>query len=172
MKKLLIMGMAAVAMAAAADEKIMDIRPDAELAKGAPTGVDWHSKNGKALAEAVKPEVLAAIAKDAAKADALCAAVKPAYFTDPLKAHQIGAVTQYVMLPANVGCKCRKTWAAALIKAGKAATDDYVRTFFLDQLRWCGCDKCIPAVREIAAKGGAQLKETGELVARELKGKK
>lgn len=171
MKKIVLIGLVLAAGALfAKDAEILDIRPSAESMKGAPTSVTWQHQNKAALNAAVQPTALKAIVSDAAKADALCAAVQPAYYTQPLKAFQLAAATQYVMTP-GVDAKYRKLWACALVKAGKKATDASVKQFFMDQLRWCACEKCIPAVYEIA---GAEknLKDFADMIARELKGKK
>lgn len=174
MKKNLILALSLVPLSlVAADEKILDIRPDAAKGQDAPTAVEWQEKNAQALAAAVTPQALAAIVADAAKADALCAAVKPNYATDALKAHQLAAVTQYVMRPgAAAGCAAeRRLWVGALVKAARASADVSVRQFFLDQMRWCACEKCIPTVYEIAGTD-AKLKPFADLIARELKGRK
>lgn len=168
MKKMLFALMALVAAATfAKDAEILDIRPSEEAVKGAPMAVDWQAQHKAALAAAVAPEVLKAIVGDAQKADALCAAVQPAYYTDPLKAFQLAAATQYVMTP-GADAQARTVWVAALVKAGKAATDVSVKQFFMDQLRWCGCAKTIAAVREIAG-SEANLVAFADLIARELK---
>ena len=87
--------------------------------------------------------------------EALLARVKGAYESDPLDLTVIGAVSQYVMeavigradgcqkrcsTPGAAPCQ-RKIWNMALINAIKKSKDEYVQTFMLDQLRWCGC-KC------------------------------
>lgn len=160
----------AACVAFAKDAEIMDIRPSAEAVKGAPTSETWQKANKAALDAAVKPEVLKAIVTDAAKADALCAAVQPAYYTQPLKAYQLAAATQFVMAPGAAPAQ-RRLWACALVKAGKAATDASVKQFFMDQLRWCGCGKCVPNIYEIAG-SDANLKAFADMIAIELKDKK
>lgn len=169
-KTILTLSMLMACTVFAKDAEIMDIRPGAEAVKGAPTSEAWQKAHKAALDAAVKPDVLRAIATDAAKADALCAAVQPAYYTPPLKAYQLAAVTQFVMAP-NADSAQRKLWACALVKAGKKATDVSVKQFFMDQLRWCACEKCTPGIYEIAG-SDANLKVFADLIAIELKGKK
>ena len=163
--------LAALALAACAafakDAEIMDIRPSAEAGKGAPAAEVWQVKNKAALEAAVKPCALKAIAADPAQADRLCAAVQSAYFTDALKAFQLAAVTQAVMAP-GADAKLRRNWVCALVKAGKAGKDASVKQFFLDQLRWCACAKCIPALYEIAG-SDKQLKLFADMIAADLK---
>ena len=170
MKKIVLVCMAlAAGVVLAKDAEIMDIRPSAEAVKGAPMAVDWQAKNKAALDAAVAPATLKAIVSDAAKADALCAAVQPAYYTQPVKAFQLAAVTQFVMSPDACQCQAQRIlWVNALIKAGKAAKDVSVKQFFMDQLRWCACDKCVGAVYEIAG-SDANLKAFADMIAIELK---
>ncbi len=171
MKKIIFTSFVLAACAVfAKDAEILDIRPSAESMKGAPTSVAWQHQNKAALDAAVAPAALKAIVTDSAKADALCAAVQPAYYTNPLKAFQLAAATQFVMAP-GAAKKDRLLWVGALIKAGKAAKDASVKQFFMDQLRWCACGKCVPAVYEIAG-ADANLKAFADLIARELKGAK
>jgi len=170
MKKTIFACMALAACVICAKEsEVMDIRPSDEAMKGAPAAEQWQARNKAALAAAVKCDVLKAIVSDAKAADALCAAVQPAYYTQPLKAFQLAAATQYVMKP-GADPKARKLWVGALIKAGKAAKDVSVKQFFMDQLRWCACGKCVPAVYEIAG-ADANLKAFADMIAIELKGK-
>jgi len=99
---------------------------------------EWQQKNPKAVADATKPEVLAAFVKSDAAADALLAKIGTSYDGDPIALTQIAAVTQLVMCP-----KCPKApaarvvWVAALERARAKADDGYVRTFCDQQLRLC-----------------------------------
>ena len=99
---------------------------------------EWQQQNPKAVADATKPEVLAAFVKDGAAADALLAKIGTSYEGDPIALTQIAAVTQLVMCP-----KCpkapasRKVWVAALERARAKTDDGYVRTFCDQQLRLC-----------------------------------
>jgi hypothetical protein len=103
--------------------------------------------------------------------------LKGAYATDPLTLTQIASVSQWVMLPDSwynfiwdgPHAAGRKVWVKALIGKAASSSDDYVRIFCLDQLRWCG--KCSQAakVREIAASAEArEVKDFARMVAREL----
>ena len=122
---------------------------------GDPMAVEWQNANDAAVAAATTPKALASHLWDAKDAEALLARVKGAYESDPLDLTVIGAVSQYVMeavIGRADGCqKCcstpgaapcqRKIRNMALINAIKKSKDEYVQTFMLDQLRWCGC-KC------------------------------
>ena len=176
MKKLfLTLMMMAAACAFAKNE--YDIKPDAAKAGAAPTAVEWQNKNDAALKAATDEAVLAAFVADEATAKALLAQVKGAYATDPVVAFQIGAVTQWVMLDDPWYCILwdgphaagRKVWTKALCGTIRGATDDYVKMFCLDQLRWCGCPcgaKCLAAFA--AQEKSKAVKDFAELVAREL----
>ncbi len=99
---------------------------------------EWQRRDPKAVADATRPEVLAAFVASDASADALLAKIGTSYDGDPLVLTQIAAVTQFVMCP-----KCpkapprRKVWVAALERTRAAADDGYVRTFCDQQLRLC-----------------------------------
>ena len=67
--------------------------------KGDPMAVEWQAKNKAALEAATSDKELVCFVRDLASARALLAEVKPAYATDPLKACQIAAVSQFVMRP-------------------------------------------------------------------------
>ena len=122
---------------------------------GNPSAVEWQNANNAAIAAATTPKPLASHVWDAASAEALLARVKGAYTSDPLDLTVIGAVSQYVMeavigradgcqkrcsTPGAAPCQ-RKIWNFALMDAFRKTKDEYVQTFMLDQLRWCGC-KC------------------------------
>ena len=122
---------------------------------GDPMAVEWQGANGAKIAEATTPAALDAHLKDAASAAALLARVKGAYAGDPLDLTVVAAVSQRVMeavIGRPDGCQklcstpgaplCRrKIWNMALLDAFRKSKDEYVQTFILDQLRWCGC-KC------------------------------
>ena len=122
---------------------------------GNPMAVEWQKAAEAQLAAATTPKALAAHVWDAASAEALLAKVQGAYKTDPLTLTVIGAVSQYVMeavigrangcqkrcsTPGAARCQ-RKIWNMALLAAFRKTKDEYIQTFLLDQLRWCGC-KC------------------------------
>ena len=173
---------AAAAFASAAEVKLQDIRPDAATAPAALTGAEWQVTNAVALAEATADEKLAAFVVDAAAAEALLSKLGGAYRTDPVVAFQIGAVTQWTMgedpcflffwRPSpSAG---RRVWTEALLaRAASATCDDYVRTFCLDQLRWCGyqCAGFAARVRAAGASAPKAVCEFSDVVANELEGK-
>ena len=183
MKKFLVtVLLVAAAFAQAADAKkrdAYDIRPDAAGAKDAPTAVEWQNANGAALAAATADDVLAGFVSNEAAATALLAKLKGAYATDPIVAYQVGAVSQWVM--GEDPCfLCfwkpnpsdgRKVWVKALLKTAETTKDDYIRTFCLDQLRWCGCKcPCVTGrIRKIGeASGNKAIKDFVAFVLREL----
>ena len=100
----------------------------------------------------------------------------------------IGAVSQYVMeavigradgcqkrcrTPGAAPCQ-RKTWNMALLAAFRKTKDEYVQTFLLDQLRWCGCS-CPKLVERIKAVESTTkdkaVKDLAGIVLREIAGK-
>jgi len=106
--------------------------------KGYQMAYEWQQKDPKAIAEATKPEVLAAFVKSDAAADALLAKIGTSYDGDPIILTQIAAVTQLVMCPkCPKAPACRKVWVAALERARAQADDGYIRTFCDQQLRLC-----------------------------------
>ena len=152
---------------------------DLKTLYGSQMVVTWQDNNRAALDEATAPETLAAFVKDADAAAALLAEVKPAYATDPMKAVQIAAVSQFVL---KDDCWCRKVflfwtqthdeqrriWTAALLDAARKASDPYVKVFMLDQLRWCGYPCQAPAVSVLRASPDKAVASMAELVAAEL----
>ena len=130
-----------------------DYGPAMAPVKNDPMAVEWQQTDEAKIAAATTPKALADHVWDAASAEALLAKVQGAYKTDPLTLTVIGAVSQYeaVIGRAN-GCqkRCstpgaapcqRKIWNMALLAAFRKTKDEYIQTFLLDQLRWCGC-KC------------------------------
>lgn len=181
MKTMLLFLMAAASAASFAKDPAKkdpyDIRPPVENVSGAPTAVAWQDANKAALAASVSDAALAAFVADEQAAKALLAQVGSAYKTDPTVATQIAAVSQWVMLKDadadGPHAKGRKVWTKALCAAIRGATDDYVKTFCLDQLRWCGCPcgaKCVSALA--AQEKSKSVKDFAELVARELQSAK
>ena len=154
-----------------------DIRPG-ESSSAALTAVEWQATNATKLAAATAPEALAAHVATADAAAALLEKVKGAYHTDPLDAHVIGAVSQYVMTlkggfslafwKPSVAPE-RELWSAALLKRAEAATDAYVQQFCIDQVRWCGL-KCqaaaIAAIGEQSSDRG--VKDLAYIASKEL----
>ena len=145
-----------------------DIKPGAAKPTDAPASEKWQSQNKAKLAEATKDEVLAAFVKDAASASALLAEVKPGFQTCPVKAFQIAAVTQYVMLPGKAG---RALWTEQLLAFAEKAEQPDVKMFYIDQLRWCGLKAQAAKVRELGKASGKKcVQEFAEQVATELSG--
>lgn len=144
-----------------------DIKPAAAKPVDAPTSTDWQKAHADALAKAVAPEELASYTRSEAAAAALLWEVKTGYATKPVKAFQIGAVTQYVMTPA--GAAGRKVWASQLLAFAARPSDPDLKQFFLDQLRWCGCAGQAAQIRAVgAAAGDKGVKDFAEQVAAEL----
>jgi len=105
---------------------------------GRPTAFEWQNANKAAVAEATRPERLAAFTESPAAADALLAKIGTSYTGDPVALTQISAVTQFVMTPGRPGAAARRAiWVAALERARDGATDGYVKTFCAQQLRLC-----------------------------------
>ena len=170
MKKIFIVVVLAAMTCFAAGKKkdAYDIKPGAAKPTDAPASEKWQSQNKAKLAEATKDEVLAAFVKDAASASALLAEVKPGFQTCPVKAFQIAAVTQYVMLPGKAG---RALWTEQLLAFAEKAEKPDVKMYYLDQLRWCGLKAQAEKVRELGKASGKKcVQEFAEQVATELSG--
>ena len=171
MKKIFVVAVLAAATCFAAGQKkkdAYDIGPEAAKAADAPAAEKWQAQNKAKLAEATKDEVLAAFVKDAASASALLSEVKPGFQTCPVKAFQIAAVTQYVMLPGKAG---RALWAGQLLAFAEKAEQPDVKMFYIDQLRWCGLKAQAAKVRALGTASGKKcVKEFAEQVATELDG--
>ena len=179
MKKILAaVSLVAVFSAFSADDKLNNIKPDAEKALSAPTAVEWQNANDARLASETSDAALAAAVSDEASAKALLAKLKGAYSTDPMTASTVAAVSQYVMIGADAAWyefwresrpKARDIWSQALIETAKASADAYVKQFCLDQLRWCGKPSQSVQVKEIAGTSSAkEVKDFADMVAREL----
>jgi len=181
MKNLVLALACAVSLAGfAAEQKILDIRPDAAKKADAPSAVDWQKENDAKIAEATQPDMLKAFVADAEAADKLLAEVKTGYAGCPMKLTQIAAVSQYVMVDDGCPLAClwfwrqskadmRKVWADALLRNAEKATAPDVAEFMLDQLRWCGCVCQASAVRALGEKVKCPcVKQMAELVAAEL----
>jgi len=155
-----------------------DIRPQDKDAKY-PTAVVWSAKNDDELSAATADEVLAAFVASPDAARALLAKLRGAYLTDPVAATQIAAVSQWTMRQdpcwlcfwkpsPSAG---RKIWVDALLETAEESPDAYVKTFCLDQVRWCGC-KCPCVVRRVALigvrAGDKGVKDMSDMVLSEL----
>ncbi len=171
MKKTLILCAAVAAMVAGAAENPYSSYEKAMApVKDSPMAVEWQNKADKAIADATACGALAAYVKDAAAAKTLLAKVKGAYVSCPQDLTVIAAVSQFVMKPAcpKTCAEGRKVWTAALLEAARTSADDYVKTFMLDQLRWCGCPSQAAAVRAIGDKSAKSVKDFAYWVAAEL----
>ena len=152
---------------------------DMKALYGSKTAVVWQNENDASLAECTEPEVLETFVRNDEAAASLLAEVKPAYATDPLRAMQIAAVSQFVM---QNDCWCRKVflfwtqthdeqrrvWTKALIAAAKRSADPYVQVFLLDQLRWCGYPCQAPEISVFRASADRAVASMAEMVASEL----
>ncbi len=171
MKKIFVVAVLAAATCFAAGQKkkdAYDIRPEATKPADAPAAEKWQAQNRAKLAAATKDDVLAALVKDAASASALLSEVKPGFQTDPMKAFQIAAVTQFVMRPGKPG---RALWTEQLLAFATKADKNDVKMFYIDQLRWCGLKTQAEKVRAIGKASGAKcVAEFAEQVASELSG--
>ena len=171
MKKIFIVAVLAAATCFAAGKKkdAYDIKPEAAKATDAPASEKWQTQNRAKLAEATKCETLATFVKDEASASALLSEVKTGFQTDPMKAFQIAAVTQYVMCPKQKAG--RALWTAQLLAFAEKAEQPDVKLFYLDQLRWCGLKAQAEKVRALGKASGKKcVQEFAEQVAAELDG--
>ena len=153
---------------------------NAESADGkAPISSIWQKENGKALSAAMAEESIAAYAGSREAAMKLLSSVKPAYATDPLDAFRIAEVTHWVMVDSDSSWyefwrehreSNRRIWTEALIDTATGASDDYVKLFCLDQLRWCAFPCQADKVGLVGARGGRAVRDFAQMVVRELKG--
>jgi len=181
MKKFLfasVVAFAAAASLAAPKKDAYDIRPEDKDAKY-PTAVVWSSQNDEAIAAATSDDVLAEFVDCDEAAAALLAKLRGAYATDPIAATQIAAVSQWVMAPdpcwlcfwkpsRSAG---RKVWVKALLARAEGSGDMYIKTFCLDQLRWCApnCPCVRKRIAEIGSKAGDKaVKDMADIVLKEL----
>ena len=141
---------------------------------------DWQARNEKSLAAALCEEEIAGFAETEAAALGLIARVKPAYQTDPLDACRIAETTHWVMVDAGSSWyefwrahrqSGRRVWTEALLKSAEAASDDYVKIFCLEQLRWCGRSDQTARIARIGERSGSKaVKDFARWVVRELGG--
>ena len=141
--------------------------PGTATKAGDPSAAEWQAANKDALAKATSDAELVCFVRDDASALALLSEVKPNYATDPLKASQIAAVSQFVMRPGWESA--RAIWTGALFKAFQSAKDDTVRMAYLEQLRWCGCKEQAGAVQVLGLSSKSKaVTDFANVVAREL----
>ena len=179
-KVLLIAVLAGVSVAFAEKKDAYDIRPDAAKAADALSAVDWQNKNDAALKAATSDAALAEIVADDDNAEKLLAKLKGAYLTDPLVAFQVAAVTQWTMVSDPWYCLFwgehalgRKVWVKCLFEQIDRTDDEYVKTFCLDQLRWCAWPDQAEEIREIGTKSGSKvLRDFAAVVALELESRR
>ena len=170
--------LAATVSLAAPKKSAYDILPRDKDAKY-PTAVVWSAQNDEALAAATADDVIAGFVESDETASALLSKVRGAYTSDPIALTQIAAVSQWVMesdpcwllfwKPSRTAG--RKIWVNALIAKAEGSGDCYVKTFCLDQLRWCApnCPCVRKRIADIGAKAGDKgVKEMSDLVLREL----
>lgn len=183
MKKLLIMLAAAASLAGFSADSVEPVIPELKdpnpysnynkamaSDKNAPMAVEWQKDMGEALDRETSPKTLAKLVESDADMSALLAKVAPNYATDPMAATQIAAISQLAMSPnCQKAPALRARWTAALLNAAAKADDDYVKMYFLDQLRWCGRPEDAATVKSIGDKSSKPVADFAALVARELK---
>lgn len=155
-----------------AGAEILDIRPEDAPAKAAPMAVEWQLHNKRKLAAATADAELAKAVSSAEAAKELLSGIRGAYVGDALLMHKIAAVTQWVMAPGEVlakRAKVRRVWVDALKDCLKNASDEYVKTFCLDQLRWCAAPGDAAEIVAVCAKSSKAVKDFAAVVDRELK---
>lgn len=149
-------------------------------AVGDPMAVEWQDANDAAIAAATTDEALAACVVDEACARALLSKLRGAYASMPLALTRMAAVSQWVMTPEPCWfcfwkpspAAGRKIWVKALLDKAEQEGDAYIKTFCLDQLRWCApaCPCVICRIEGIAeACDDKNVKEFAALVIREIK---
>ena len=144
----------------------------------APIASLWQEQNRPALEAALADEAIAAFTDTSEAARRLLARVKPGYGTDPLDACRIAEVSHWVMVDADASwyefwrehrSDRRRLWTDALLETAERASDEYVRIFCLDQLRWCGFRCQADRILKLGARAGSKpVRELAEMVAREL----
>ncbi len=145
-----------------------DIKPE-ETGDKTPKTADWQAQNAAAIEKAAAPEAVEKALSGNGGARKLLSKIRPAYGGDPLALTVVAAATQHVMLPGKD--QLRRKWVAALLEKARGSADSYVKTFCLDQLRWCGYKATAKDVIAVGADSGdSRVLEMAALVARELKG--
>ena len=95
-------------------------------------------------------------------------------------AFQVAAVTQWTMVSDPWYCFFwgehalgRKVWVKCLFEQIDRTDDEYVKTFCLDQLRWCAWPDQAEEIREIGTKSGSKvLRDFAAVVALELESRR
>ena len=118
----------------------------------------WQKDHEAELAAATSPEAIAKVVSSRDAAKALLDDVKTAYETEPLVAFRIAQVTRYVMTEPETSWYQlwrssrraeRELWTNALLDRARWATDEYVKIFCIEQLRWCAFPEQADAVRAL-----------------------
>lgn len=146
---------------------------------GNPMAVEWQDANRSLIAAETSEAVIAAYVSDAGAASALLSRLRGAYGGDPVTLTQIAAVSQWVMGP-EPSWACfwkpspavgRKVWVKAILDKAEREGDSYIKTFCLDQLRWCApnCPCVIARIERIASScDDKAVKDFAAMVIREL----
>ena len=152
--------------------------------QGKPMAVEWQNANDAAIAAATSPDELVKNLASDETAAALCAQVRDPYASCALTLTVIAATSQYVV-ERERGCPFlralafwrttradqRKIWNRALLAAAEKSSDSSVQTFFLDQLRWCGCACQAAAIRALGSRAASKdVQAFAAWVASELDG--
>lgn len=141
-----------------------------EQLDSAPLTVYWQISHKDEIAEATKPSNLIKLIETDAAARKLLAQVKEDYKTEPLLMMQIGAISQLVMSPKCTNASAlRQRWTSALLAAIESTDDNYRKSLYLDQLRWCGMEENLPAIRKIAKQSNCKcIRDFAAQVEREI----
>lgn len=166
MKKLmLVMAMAAMSAAAVSRDpndpnRFADYAVAMRPELGNPMAVEWQDANREAIDAATTDEALAACVESQATARSLLSRLRGAYGCDPMTLTKIAAVSQWVMGPEPCflcfwrpsPADGRKVWVRALLDKAELEGDPYIKTFCLDQLRWCApsCPCVIGRIERLA----------------------
>lgn len=145
---------------------------------GAPLASVWQDRNRAVLAAATADDEMESATASAAAALKLLSSVRPAYATDPLDAFRIAEVTHWVMVDAGSSwyelwrehrAANRRVWTEALLATALGASDDYVKIFCLDQLRWCAFPCQAEKIELVGAGGGRAVRDFAQMIVRELR---
>ena len=141
---------AAAAAVAVTSGDAPDIRPDVSPSN-TPAAV-WAENNRARLDRLTAPEALRQVLESDKTAEALLTRVAgDGKASDPFVLVQIGAVTQFVMVPGAPTAH-RARWTQALMRAVQRTSDEAYRPlFYLDQLRWCARSEQLPELRRLKA---------------------
>ena len=149
--------LAATAAWATNYEKLGSIAGEADD-DAAPKSSAWQKEHAAELAAATAPEAIAKVVSSSDAAKALLDSVKTAYETEPLVAFRIAEVTRYVMMEPEPSWYRfwsssrraeRALWTNALLDRARWASDEYVKIFCIEQLRWCAFPEQADAVRAL-----------------------